>query len=80
MRHWAKAASALRLNLQMETEIFLQLESPDSDSVRSAVRGALAKQCEEVHMLCNPDYNSLLINNILQPPVVSLFNKFILCN
>lgn len=69
-------SSAVRLNLQMETGSSLKLKSAG----RSAMWGALAEGCEEVHMLCSADCNDLLINNtfqLLAKPWPSLFNKFI---
>lgn len=69
-------SSAERLNLQMETGSSLKLKSAG----RSAMWGALAEGCEEVHMLCSSDSNDLLINNtfqLLAKPCPSLFNKFI---
>lgn len=55
-------SSAVRLNLQMETGNSLKLKSAG----RSAMWGALAEGCEEVHMLCSADCNDLLINNTFQ--------------
>lgn len=55
-------SSAVRLNLQMETGSSLKLKSAG----RSAMWGALAEGCEEVHMLCSADCNDLLINNTFQ--------------